>query len=94
MQKLIVAVITVLVALAILAAISSSCATQRQAQATIEVARALDLTQMDESKLVRLAVQLVVPALLSRKMVYLNGELVPSESAPAAFPSTGTEGRA
>lgn len=57
-----------------------------------EVARALELTGLDESKLVRLAVQQVVPALLERRMVLINGELVPAISAPASFVATGTEG--
>lgn len=57
-----------------------------------EVARALELTGLDESKLVRLAVQQVVPALLAKRLVMVNGELVPVMAAPASFAATGTEG--
>lgn len=42
-----------------------------------EVARAQALTGLDESKLVRVSVEYAVPALLSGRMVYQNGKLVP-----------------
>jgi hypothetical protein len=59
-----------------------------------DVARAQDLTGLDESKLVRLSVETVIPSLLNGQTVLLNGKLVPAHiAAPAAAVTpTGTEG--
>lgn len=62
----------------------------------LDVARALAATGLDESKLVRLSIELVLPALSAGKMVYQNGKLVAVGNAPATneggLRPTGTEG--
>lgn len=59
------------------------------------VAQACDVTKLDESKLVRLSVEHMVPALLAGGMVYQNGKVVPAALAPPSaqpLAATGTEG--
>jgi hypothetical protein len=62
-----------------------------------EVALALAVTGLDESKLVRLSIEHVLPALFAGAMVYQNGKLVaverPATSLLLSGPApSGTEG--